>query len=139
MSIVNYRPAYLEQCYDIDIKSYLWPWSEESWSKPQGHVIRVRLMGDTVVGFFSFTVVGDTLMVSKLCVHPGYLGMGIGAELHTDLIRIGIQYQKKHLRMMLHEDNLSRDFLVKYHWKAISVDRGLFPDGCDGYLFTLEL
>lgn len=139
MPIVNYKTPYLAKCYEIDLKCYLWPWTEEGWAKLNGYVLRVFLMADEVVGFYSFTVNDDTIVVSKFCVHPSYQRLDIGTELHADLIRIGKRYGKKHLEMMLHEDNACRDFIIKFGWRAKNVTKELFPDGRDGYLFRKEL
>lgn len=139
MSIANFKMPYLGQCYYIDIKSYLWPWTEEGWNKIQGYIIRVKLIDDRVLGFCSFRVEGDDIVVSKLCVHPSTRRLGLGTELHEDLIRIAKKYHKRRLRMMLHEENEHRDFLIKRGWRAVSIEKGLFPDSLDGYLFVRKV
>lgn len=139
MSIANFKVPYLEQCYHIDIKSYLWPWTEEGWNKIQGYIIRVKLVDDRVLGFCSFQIEGDMIKVSKLCVHPSVRRLGLGTELHQDLVRIAKKYHKKTVMMMLHEENEFFDFLIKRGWRAVSIEKGLFPDHRDGYLFMREV
>ena len=136
--IVNFRVPYTMHCYDIDIKSYLWPWTMEDWDNLHGYVIRVYLLSDEVIGFYSFKVEKGTMMISKLCVHPDFRHLGVGTKMHDDLLKMAKTY-KKILRMMLHEDNKNRDFLIKRDWKAVSIERELFPDGSDGYLFEREI
>ena len=139
MPIVNYKTSYLVKCYEIDLRCYDWPWTEEGWGQLNGYVLRVFLMADDPIGFFSFTVRDGVIAVSKLCVHPSYRHLGVGTELHDDLVRIGDRYKKKRLEMMLHEDNKNRDYLIRRGWKAVSIAFDLFPGGKDGYLFTKEL
>lgn len=139
MPIVNYKTSYLSRCYEIDLNCYLWPWTEEGWAKLNGYVLRVFLIANEVVGFYSFTVRDSTIVVSKFCVHPDYQHLGTGTDLHADLMRFGKRYNKKQLEMMLHEDNLCRDFIIKHGWRAVNVVKELFPDKRDGYLFIKEL
>lgn len=139
MSIVNYKTPYLLKCYEIDLRCYLWPWTDEGWRQLSGYVLRVFLIADEPVGFFSFTVQDNTLAVSKLCVHPDYQNQGIGSELHDDLMRMAQRYSKTRLEMMLHEENKNRDFITCRGWRATIVSHGLFPDKKDGYLFVKEL
>jgi len=150
--IVNFKTPYVPLLYNIDIKSYLWPWTEEGWGQIQGYIIRVYLLSDDVVGFYSYRPAShcisephkgeihtDRITVSKLCVHPDFRNLRIGSQLHDDLIRIAKKYSKKVVRMMLHEENEYRDFLIKRDWRAILISKGLFPDGRDGYLFQKEI
>jgi GNAT superfamily N-acetyltransferase len=139
MPIVNFKTTYTPDCYSIDVKSYLWPWLEEGWQQLNGYIIRVFMFSGDVVGFFSFQVIENEIIVSKLCVHPDYRNLNIGSQLHDDLVRIAKKYGKKKLKVTLHELNKHFDFIIKRGWKGVGVSRNHFPDGRDGFLFELEL
>lgn len=139
MSIVNYKTPYKEICYDIDVKSYSWPWLPEGWDQLNGYIIRVKLLDGHVVGFYSFQVIEGDIIISKFCVHPHCRNNGIGTELHEDLVRFAIKYSKKKLKMTIHEENEFIPFMIKRKWKAIGMMREHFPDSRDGYTFELEI
>jgi ribosomal protein S18 acetylase RimI-like enzyme len=134
---MNYKTSHLIDCYDVDVKSYYFPWTEKEWGKLSGLIIRVFLSDDKVIGFYVFKVVNDTIVVKKLCVHPEYRGLGIGNRLYQDLYSMAEKYKKKILVMLLHEENENRDFLIKRGWKG-RMEKDAFPNA-DGYLFTKEI
>lgn len=124
---------------DIDIKSHKFPWLPPAWNDIQGYVFRV-LMTDVPRGYLAFKVKDKrTLMVVKLCVHPSWRGKGFGSGLHKELLRCSRVNNYSKLTMVVHEENeVGIEFLSARGWRAVSIEKHIFPDGSDGYLFERE-
>ena len=138
MQIENYRPEWKERLYDIDIKSYRWPWAMISWNNLRGYVFRCLPLGEGRVriprGFSCFKIKEDVLEVFKLCVHPDSRRMGLGTRLLDDLIHIAVGQRKRKMRMVVHEENEYLAWAECRGWKGTGVIGDLFPDGTDGYI-----
>lgn len=135
--IENFRQPWLPFLYDIDLRSYEWPWPEEKWQDIKSYIIRVYPIHHVPRGFSSFKVISDSIIkVSKLCVHPDWRGDGIGAALQNDLIKCARKYGKSRLVTTIHEYNSKgMDWLRAWGWIAIGVEKGIFPDNTDGFTF----
>ncbi len=139
MSIENLKPTWIEYLYDIDIKSFYWPWPKEGWDNIKGYIFRTYILKNTPKGFTSFKVGPDCLRIIKIAVHPDYRRIGIGSLLMDDLVHIGISQKKSKLEMIVHEECKYLDWLRNRGWRATTVERGLFPDGTDGYTFERKV
>ena len=133
--IENYSVKQLPWLYDIDIKSYYWPWTEKGWCDLAGYIFRVYTLKGVPRGFSCFKVGNHSLEVVKLCVHPTFRRLGFGSLLQDDLVHMAIGQRKQKLCMIVHEKNGYFDWLTKRGWKALSTERSLFPDGTDGFCF----
>ncbi len=139
MSIENYNVQQKPWLYDTDIKSYYWPWTIEGWCDLKGYIFRVYNLKNKPRGFSCFKVGNNSLEVVKLCVHPTFRRLGFGSLLQDDLIHIAISQKKKKLCMIVHERCAYFDWLNHRGWQARSVEKGLFPDGTDGFCFERDI
>lgn len=137
--IENYNTKQKQWLYDIDIKSYYWPWTLEGWNDLVGYIFRVYNLKDVPRGFSCFKVGNNSLEVVKLCVHPTFRRLGFGSLLADDLVHMAISQRKKKLCMIVHEDNEYFDWLKKRGWLAVSIEKGLFPDRTDGFCFERNI
>jgi GNAT superfamily N-acetyltransferase len=130
----NYRPAWLHYLQDIDNKSYDYPWSEEGWKDIKDQIIRVYISHRVPRAFYLFRELRDNIIfVSKLCVIPKWRGMGLGNVLHDDLLK---QTKRKKLITNVYEKDLkAMGWLNKCGWRATTIEKNLYPDGCDSYVF----
>lgn len=131
--IENYNTAMKPWLYDIDIKSYYWPWTSEGWNNLAGYIFRVYSLKGIPRGFSCFKIGNNSLEVVKLCVHPTFRRLGFGSLLSDDLVHMAISQKKSKLCMIVHEYNEYLPWAVSRGWKAVGVERKLFPDGVDGY------
>lgn len=133
--IENYNETKKQWLYDIDVKSYYWPWTAEGWNNLTGYIFRVYNLKGVPRGFSCFKVGNHSLEVVKLCVHPTFRRLGFGSLLETDLGHMAISQKKQKLCMIVYAKCEYFDWLGNRNWKAVSVEQNLFPDGSDGYCF----
>lgn len=133
--IENYNVKMKPWLYDIDIKSYYWPWTEKGWCDLIGYIFRVYSLKNIPRGFSCFKVGNRSLEVVKLCVHPTFRRLGFGSLLCTDLIHMAISQKKSKLCMIVHEQCEHFDWLSHRGWTGIGIEKRLFPDGTDGFCF----
>ncbi|KKM73744.1 hypothetical protein LCGC14_1407410 [marine sediment metagenome] len=133
--IENFKETQKRWLYDIDIKSYYWPWTEQGWHNLMGYIFRVYCLKGVPRGFSCFKMGNSSLEVVKLCVHPTFRRLGFGSLLNEDLIHTAISQKKSKLCMIIHEQNEYFDWLKNRGWNARGIERGLFPDGTDGFCF----
>ncbi len=137
--IENFNITKRPWLYDIDIKSYYWPWTLEGWNDLAGYIFRVYNLKGVPRGFSCFQVGNNSLEVFKLCVHPTFRRLGFGSLLAIDLVHMAISQKKSKLCMIVHEKNKHFDWLKNRGWRATIVGHGLFPDGTDGYCFERDV
>ena len=130
---------FANELYDIDIKSYYWPWLPEAWGEVKGYSFKVYMLRGKPRGFTCFKEEDDYLEIFKLAVHPHYRELGIGSVLLKDLVHAAISRRKKKLIMLVHEECKFFEWLGKRGWRAVSVERNRYPDGSDGYLFERDI
>ena len=137
--IENYNHAKIQYLYDIDIKSYYWPWTEKGWCDLIGYIFRVYSLKGVPRGFSCFKVGNNSLEVVKLCVHPTFRRLGFGSLLSDDLVHTAIGQKKQKLCMIVHEKCEHFDWLSNRGWRATLVVHGLFPDRTDGFCFERKI
>lgn len=137
--IENFNTKQKPWLYDIDIKSYYWPWTEKGWHNLSGYIFRVYSLKGVARGFSCFKVGNHSLEVVKLCVHPTFRRLGFGSLLQEDLIHMAISQKKKKLCMIVHEHNKYFEWLMHRGWLAVGVEAKLFPDGTDGFCFERNI
>ena len=140
MPIVTYKPYYTAWLRDIDKQSNKYPWWENSWSNiPIDLKIRVLVKDDLPLGFSAFQIdnKSKTMHILKLCVHPGMRLQGLGSLLHRDLLNIAQREKLKQLLTLVHEEvpATTIEWLQSWGWMAINLERNMYPDGRDAYLF----
>ena len=146
MIVSNYK-LFLEQLKLIDVQSYEWPWFDEGWVTANEYGFRVLVEGNAigssnvVIGYSCYRVVkgkkfgNDELYLAKLCVRPKYRKQGFGSKLMADIIQVAAG---RKLYTILHEENSYLSWSKDWGWVCTGLERGLWPDGRDGLLFTYQ-
>ena len=107
----------------------------EGW-KWESAIVRVYNRNGNVLGFYGARVqVGKMLFIERLVVHPDYRKIGIGTILHQDLLKLAQSAKIKTLVMVVHECNQHLNWLKNWGWKAIGVQKNVFGNNRDGYVF----
>lgn len=127
---------------DLDIKCYDWPWCDEGWEDIDKFIIKMWLENSESIpkAYSIFRIVSESIVISKLAVHPEYRGEGIGTLLLDDIESTARRHQLVNLKTMLWEYNdLGIAWSGRKGFRATGIRRALFPDGTDGYRFVKEL
>ncbi|KKN46366.1 hypothetical protein LCGC14_0673940, partial [marine sediment metagenome] len=109
--------------------------------------IRMHFTRDTVLepgekpdGFYIIKSLESAVMILKLCVHPLRRCTGAGSNLLHDIEQYALDTNRKLIVINVHEMNLCTIYWLQTHgYKAVRIDKELYPDGRDGYAFYKEI
>jgi len=140
MTVISFKQEMLVLLYDIDIRSYDWPWHPEGWDDISKYVLRVLWTANNLTGFSVFRFAANSrIIISKLTVHPLYRDGGGVESLLKDIENTAKRQNIAELRISIWEHD---DFRIKevksLGFNAIGLGVSL-PDGSDSYEFMKKV
>lgn len=124
----------------ISNASFRQPWTEEDFIRElrQRNVIgMVAEVGDTIVGYMMYELRKHSLEVLNFAVHPDSRRHGVGTQMIDKLIGKLSAQRRSRVCFVLPDDSLAGHlFLRARGFKAVSIARGFWDDGQDGYRFV---
>ena len=143
--IVKYSDRWLPALKEISANSF--PYPAIDWGIIGEYTVRMHFSMDPVTnpnakpsGFYAIKPFPTAVMILKLCVHPLCRGQGAGSDLLHDIEQFTLNNKCELIGVGVHEMDLCTIYwLQKRDYKALRIDRGLYPDGRDSYAFYKEI
>ena len=108
ISIVNVQENYIDDIFAIETSEIIVPWSKEALLdliRKQNIIFRVMLMGDEVIGYYSFQKIFDEGYINNIAIKREYQSQGFGTKLFEDLLERATKFEVKDLTLEVETDN----------------------------------
>lgn len=123
-SIVNVQENYIDAIFDIESKEIIVPWSKESLLnliRQQNIIFRTMLLGDEVIGYYSFQKVFDEGYINNIAIKREYQSQGYGTKLFEDLLERAQKFEVNALTLEVEVDN---EKAIKLYKKFGFIEEG---------------
>ncbi len=137
-NIVNVQENYIEDIFAIESAEIIVPWSKESLLnliRQQNIIFRVMLLGDEVIGYYSFQKVFEEGYINNIAIKKEYQSKGYGTKLFEDLIERAQRFEVKALTLEVETDNEKAIGLYKkFGFEVEGVRKNFYKNSKDAFI-----
>lgn len=135
----------IKSVYDVECKSFITPWSLESFTSEiyNNNMAKylVAKIDGKVVGYGGMWIILDEGHITNIAVHPDHRGKKIGDALVKALINLAGENDVKRMTLEVRPSNWTAiNLYKKYGFKEAGVRKGYYQDtGEDAIIMWLEV
>ena len=145
LKIIQLGIKHLQECLDLDQKSFEGLWAKSHWEKELTDPKRICLgiiesASKKLLGICSAWLVIDELHITFIAVHPMHQRKGLGKFLVSEIIKRSKSLQTNHIYLEVKKNNeQAKAFYKSMGFKLISIRSNFYKDGSDALTFTKRL
>ena len=136
---------HLQECVDLDKKSFEGLWTKSQWEKELTDPKRICLgiiesKSKKLLGLCSACLVIDELHITFIAVYPMHQRKGLGKILISEIIKRSKSLQTNHIYLEVKNNNEPAKALYKsMGFIPIGIRSNLYKDGSDALTLTKEI
>jgi len=136
---------HLQECVDLDKKSFEGLWTKSQWEKELTDPKRICLgiiesKSKKLLGLCSAWLVIDELHITFIAVYPMHQRKGLGKILISEIIKRSKSLQTNHIYLEVKNNNEPAKALYKsMGFIPIGIRSNLYKDGSDALTLTKEI
>ena len=142
LTIIEVGISHLQDCVDLDQKSFECLWTKSQWEKELTDPNRIRLgiielESKKILGICCASLVIDELHITFIAVYPMHQRKGLGKFLLSEIIKRSKSLQTNHIYLEVKKNNEPAKALYKsMGFKPIGIRSNFYKDGSDALTFT---
>ena len=144
-TIIELGIMHLQDCVDLDQKSFEGLWAKSQWEKELTDPKRICLgiiesESKKLLGLCSAWIVIDELHITFIAVYPMHQRKGLGKFLLSEIIKRSISLQTNQIYLEVKNNNEPAKALYKsMGFKPIGIRSNFYKDGSDALTLTKEI
>jgi ribosomal-protein-alanine N-acetyltransferase len=133
----------LPEVLAIERACFTRPWGERDFLAALAERNQIGMVAETksgtVVGYSLYRLEKPTIHVLNFAVHPRYHRQGIGRQMAAKLVgKLG--GRRRRIELRVHDTDLGTHlFWRALGFRAVAVERAVYQDGCDAYVFEYQV
>tara|TARA_Y100001978_G_scaffold90905_1_gene81437 strand:+ start:704 stop:1171 length:468 start_codon:yes stop_codon:yes gene_type:complete len=145
LKIIQLGKIHLQDCFDLDQKSFEGLWAKSQWEKELTDPKRICLgviesESKKLLGLCSAWLVIDELHITFIAVYPTHQRKGLGKFLLSEIINYSKTLQTNHIYLEVKNNNEPAKALYKsMGFKPIGIRSNFYKDGSDAITLTKEI
>ena len=144
LTIIQLGIMHLDECIDLDQKSFNGIWSKSQWEIELNDPKRIclgviELETKKLLGLCSAWIVIDELQITFIAVHPSYKRIGLGKILLSELIKRSKSLKTNYICLEVRYNNEPAKALYKsMGFKTVGNRTNFYKDGSDALILNKE-
>ena len=145
IKIIQLGIIHLQDCVDLDQKSFEGLWAKSQWEKELTDPKRICLgiidsVSKKLLGLCSAWLVIDELHITFIAVYPMHQRKGLGKLLLSEIIKRSKSLKTNHIYLEVKNNNEpAKAFYKSMGFKPIGFRFNFYKDGSDALTLTREI